>query len=117
MNSDPQAEQKLAVDPAVSGAARMRSESIQRLQIGLSGLVAMVLLVSLANIILDQARDAEQRAVGDDPAALAQGGTATPNPAKDPLADAGVAPEIAASPSPVASPPPDAGADGQPAQP
>lgn len=111
-----QAEHDLVADPEPGNAARARSESVQRLQIGLSGLAAMILLVSLANIILDQAREAEQHAVGDDPAVPVQD-TPPPPPAKDPLADAGVAPEIAASPAPAASPPPDAALDAQPSQP
>lgn len=73
-----------------------RAEAMQRLQIGVSGLAAMVLLVGLANIIQDRARqtDAEsvpQAAMTVEPVQLA--------PQPDPLADAGVVPDLPAEPS------------------
>jgi hypothetical protein len=77
-----------------------RAQALQRLQIGLFGLGAMVLLVGLANIVIDRA---EQTEAGTVPEAAA---TVAPNAespqASDPLADAGVAPEVAQpSPPPV----------------
>jgi hypothetical protein len=104
MASEPNAEMEPAGEPPVTSLARSRAETVQRLQVGLSGLAAMILLVSLANIILDQANEAEQGAVGDDPAALAQDAEPAPATAKDPLADAGVVPDIPASPTPAVTP-------------
>ncbi|MBO0748949.1 MAG: hypothetical protein J2O44_00765 [Porphyrobacter sp.] len=77
--------------------AGTRSQSIQRLQIGLAGLGAMVLLVGLANIVMDRAKQTEAAAVPE--AAAMTGESPTPS-VNDPLADAGVAPEMAAKPAP-----------------
>ncbi|MFL0357328.1 hypothetical protein ACI5KX_12720 [Erythrobacter sp. GH1-10] len=74
-----------------------RGEAVQRLQIGLSGIAAMVLLVGLASIIGSQANLTEQSAVPD--AAPTTEPTAAPQQ-RDPLADAGVVPDIPAEPSP-----------------
>ncbi len=81
----------------------MRALAVQRLQAGLFGLAAIVLVVGLANIINDRARLSEAgRAVATK--------AAVPNEAvkSDPLADIGVvpstAPEDAAAPSPAAVP-------------
>jgi hypothetical protein len=80
-----------------------RAEAIQRLQIGLFGIGAMVLLVGLASIIGSQADLADQAAVPE--AAPTTEPTAAP-PQANPLADAGVVPDIAAEPSPSPAPPP-----------
>ena len=89
---------------------KMRAEAIKRLQIGLTGLAVMLLLVGLANVIKDRASQSEQAAVPEveTQAAVTQ---PTPAPNKDPLADAGVVPELpsAASPSPEAAASPQAG--------
>jgi hypothetical protein len=74
-----------------------RHEAIQRLQIGVFGIAAMVLLVGLASIIGSQAEIIEDAAVPD--AAPTTEPSATPSQA-NPLADAGVVPDIAAEPSP-----------------
>ena len=74
-----------------------RHEAIQRLQIGVFGIAAMVLLVGLASIIGSQADVTEEAAVPD------AAPTTEPSPAPsqaNPLADAGVVPDIAAEPSP-----------------
>lgn len=70
----------------------LRSQSVHRLQVGLFGLCAMLLLVGLANIIMDRARLAEELdpTAVETPAAQGKG-------ASDPLADLGVVP--AADPS------------------
>ena len=93
-------------------ARERRAQAIHRLQVGLFGLAGMLLLVGLANIIMDRAR------IGDDAAAAlsrAEGGpsgavSATDaNPASDPLADIGVVPDLpaaSASPSPSRAPAP-----------
>jgi hypothetical protein len=80
-----------------------RAEAIQRLQIGLFGIGAMVLLVGLASIIGSQADLADQAAV---PEAAPTTEPDAPPPQANPLADAGVVPDIAAEPSPAPAPPP-----------
>ena len=69
-----------------------RSQSMQRLQIGLFGLAAMILLVSLASIIDKNARENEARVVPE--AAPTAASEAKGTPAADPLADAGVVPDM-----------------------
>lgn len=79
---------------ATTGA---RAEAVQRLQIGVFGIGAMLLLVGLASIIGTQADLAEEAAVPE--AAPTTEPTAAPTQA-NPLADAGIVPDIAAEPSP-----------------
>lgn len=74
-----------------------RAEAVQRLQVGLFGIGAMVLLVGLASIIGSQADMAENAAVPE--AAPTTEPTSAPTQA-NPLADAGVVPDITAEPSP-----------------
>ena len=66
----------------------LRGQAVQRLQVGLFGLAAMLLLVGLANIIMDRARLVE-----------AESGTAPQvsesQTKSDPLADIGVIPSPA----------------------
>jgi hypothetical protein len=77
----------------------LRAQVVHRLQIGLSGLAAMLLMVGLANIIMERAKQNEaERGLATSPAAAA---SAKGNGASDPLADIGVAP----SPSPSAKAP------------
>ncbi len=83
-------------------AGQAKAEAIQRLQVGLFGIGAMVLLVGLASIIGSQADLAADAAAPE--AAPTTEPTATPTQA-NPLADAGVVPDIAAEPSPPAAPP------------
>lgn len=75
----------------------LRAEAMQRLQVGLIGIAAMVLLVGLASIIGSQADLADQAAVPE--AAPTTEPVPVPSQA-NPLADAGVVPDIAAEPSP-----------------
>ena len=80
------------LEPATAPLAGTRSQSVQRLQIGLFGLAAMILLVSLANIILNSARENEARVVPEAaPTVPTQSGSAA---ASDPLAGAGVVPDM-----------------------
>jgi len=93
----------LRTAPADSGAnpaslAGTRSQSVQRLQIGLFGLGAMVLLVGLANIILTNARQNEALVVPE--AAPTVAVLPSEAPARDPLADAGVVPDMPENPAP-----------------
>ena len=70
----------------------VRSQAMQRLQVGLFGLAAMVLLVGLANIIMTNAQQNEARVV---PEAAPTVATDNRNgSASDPLADAGVVPDM-----------------------
>jgi serine/threonine protein kinase HipA of HipAB toxin-antitoxin module len=78
-------------------ARDLRAQAVHRLQIGLFGLAAMLLLVGLANIIMERAlrTEALERAT---PSAAGPSESA----ASDPLADIGVAPAS----EPTATPPP-----------
>jgi len=65
----------------------MRAQAVQRLQVGLFGLALMLLLVGLANIIMEHARLADSAAGNT---AHASASAASGN--SDPLADIGVIP-------------------------
>lgn len=71
----------------------LRAQAVQRLQTGLFGLAAVLLVVGLANIINDRARMAEE--AGRSPAAQASA-SASPG-TSDPLADIGVVPSAVPS--------------------
>lgn len=79
-------------------------EGIQRIQIGLSGLAGVVLLIGLANIVVDNARrDAEQEKMAE---AGPSNETAPPaivpeEKPKEPLAELGVAPSSDSAAPPV----------------
>lgn len=67
----------------------LRAQAVQRLQVGLFGVAVMLLVVALANIVMDRARQA------DAASALMAGShvaSATSAAHNDPLADIGVAP-------------------------
>lgn len=90
-----------AEDLSIAGTAR--TEAVQRVQAGLFGIGAMVLLVGLASIIGGQADLTDELAVPE------AAPTTEPSPAPsqaNPLADAGVVPDIIAEPSPSPSPRP-----------
>jgi hypothetical protein len=74
------------------GKRELRAQAVHRLQFGLFGLCAMLLLVGLANIIMNRARLADT-ARPSDSALIASAKTKV----SDPLADIGVVP--AADPS------------------
>jgi hypothetical protein len=81
-----------APEPTQAPLAGSRSQSIQRLQVGLFGLAAMVLLVALANIIRNSADQNEATVVPEAaPTMVAQPKDDT---ASDPLVDAGVVPDM-----------------------
>ena len=69
------------------------SEAIRRLQFGIGGLLAMVLLVGIANIVVDRARESDATTV---PQAAATVDADTPQ--NDPLIDAGIVPDLPAEP-------------------
>ena len=74
----------------------LRAHSVHRLQVGLFGLGTMLLLIGLANIIMDRAEQADV----DDPMEQTFAADAPPKkPATDTLADIGVAPETDPEPS------------------
>jgi hypothetical protein len=77
------------IDAPLAGT---RSQAMQRLQIGVFGLAAMILLVSLANIILTNARQNDARVVPEAAPTVAAEESAAP--VSDPLADAGVVPDM-----------------------
>ncbi|ROT93390.1 hypothetical protein EB810_14955 [Altererythrobacter sp. FM1] len=88
-----------------------RAEAVQRLQVGVSLLVGVLLLVGIANVIENRAQEVEATTVPEAAATV----PATPStPQNDPLADAGVVPDIpaddgtTATPAPTASPAMDA---------
>lgn len=82
--------------------AGTRSQTIQRLQVGLFGLAVMILLIGLANVIMSHARRNEDAsAAAPQTADASQAAASTGN---DPLADAGVVPDMPAnSPAPASS--------------
>jgi hypothetical protein len=81
-----------------AGLRDLRAQAVHRLQIGAVGLAAMLLLVGLANIIMDRAQLSEDAAKGTPASAAAAAAAASPSAsetaAKDPLVDMGVAPEL-----------------------
>ncbi|HWK42218.1 MAG TPA: hypothetical protein VNR60_09820 [Croceibacterium sp.] len=79
--------------PSLKGT---RAQAMQRLQVGLFGIASMVLLVGLANVVLTNARQNEAQVVPEavSPAATPQGKVPS-----DPLAEAGIVPDL-----PVATP-------------
>ena len=83
----------------------LRAQSVQRLQAGLFGLCTMLLIVALANIIMDRARQSEVEDPINDVIAVDEAPKKT---ATDPLADIGVVPAADPTPTPAAPPSPTA---------
>lgn len=81
-----------ALQPAHPGPRELRAQAVHRLQIGLFGLAGMLLIVSLANVIMDRAKQVEQTSTATPAAAVSP--SPSPNTANDPLVDMGVAPEL-----------------------
>ncbi|MET1755439.1 hypothetical protein ABVV53_08195 [Novosphingobium sp. RD2P27] len=90
------------IDPIVAArhyapptARELRAQAVHRLQVGIFGLSAMLLIVGLANIIMDRARLTESR----EPVEAVIAADAQPKKAaSEPLADIGVVPS--ADPTP-----------------
>ena len=96
MAAEPLTDAHEEVEEPSAAQKRRRAEAIQRLQVGLTGLAAMLLLVSLASILIDRRNQAQQSAV---PQTAANATGAPTKPAnKDPLVDAGVVPQLPAEP-------------------
>lgn len=77
-------------------ARELRARSVHRLQVGLFGLCAMLLIVGLANIIMDRALLADDEDPVKDVIAVDD---APKKPSSEPLADIGVLPDT--DPEPV----------------
>ena len=79
-----------------------RAQAVHRLQVGLFGLAGMLLLVGLANIIMDRAMISDD-ATDASSAAAASAASVSPDtaqsPSNDPLADIGVVPDMPAAQS------------------
>lgn len=74
-------------------ARELQAQAVHRLQVGLFGLAGMLLIVSLANVIMDRAKYLDDTAVNvTEPLALASEAKAS-----DPLVDMGVAPKLPVS--------------------
>jgi len=86
----------------------LRAQSVHRLQIALFGLCAALLIVGLANIIMDRAQKVEAEDPIDEVIAV---DAPEPKPVVDPLADGGVVP--AADPTPEPDEEPDAVGPGE----
>ncbi len=71
--------------------AGTRSQAIQRLQVGLSLLLGVILIVGLANVIEERAKQSDEAVVPEAAATVAAERSTT---AADPLADAGVVPDL-----------------------
>ncbi|MCJ2184801.1 hypothetical protein MTR62_19205, partial [Novosphingobium sp. 1949] len=79
----------------------LRAQAVHRLQIGLFGLCAMLLIVGLANIIMDRARLADK---ADPIRDVVAADAPDKKPVSDPLADIGVMPAAEPSPTPTPTP-------------
>lgn len=75
-----------------------RAQAVQRLQIGLSGLLAVVVMIGLASVISGQAGETEKETVADAAAEIEP--EPTPTGQGDPLAATGVVPDLPAEPDP-----------------
>lgn len=98
MSPDPNPVRKTLSDDQDSTPAPLggtRAEAMQRLQIGLFGLAAMILMVMLANIVMERANQTDAATVPEAVDASASAGNAAG--VKDPLADAGVVPDLPAT--------------------
>ena len=95
MATDPAASPAAAKAPIQAPLGGSRSQAVQRLQVGLFGLAAMILLVGLASVIMNNARRNQAEVVRQQsPAATASNADTTNS---DPLADAGVVPDMPAA--------------------
>lgn len=76
--------------------ARPVQSAVQRIQVGLLGLLTVLLFVSIANMILDRADGGLNTA----PATSATGQPTEPQPKDEPLAELGVTPSVGAETEP-----------------
>lgn len=85
-------------DVTVNDARRART--MQRLQVGITGIVMMILLVGLASVIQNRAAETDATTV---PAAAPTTEPTSSPQQSDPLVEAGVVPDLPASPTPSAT--------------
>ena len=95
---EPLAAPKHYVPPSLR---ELRAQAVQRLQAGLFGMAAIVLVVGLANIINDRARQADATSLSRS----AGSAKADAETGSDPLADIGVVPSSAPEVAPRAKAP------------
>ena len=81
--------------------ARPAQSAVQRIQVGLLGLLTVLLFVSIANMVLDRADNGLQT----QPASTATGPQAESQPKDEPLAELGVTPSVGAETAPKAEQP------------
>ena len=74
-----------------------RTQTVQRLQVGVAGLAGTLLLIGLVDLIESRAAETERTSVPE--AAATNQPTVTPT-RSDPLVDAGVVPDLPADPTP-----------------
>lgn len=86
----------LTAQPVGGPLGGTRAERLQRLQIGGFGILAMVLLIALADIVISRAQVTQANAVPEAAPTVVATATSTP---RDPLADAGVVPELPTEPT------------------
>lgn len=72
-----------------------RAEAIRRLQIGIAGIAAMLMMIGLANIVMDRAKETDATTVPEAAAPVEPEEPAAP--LRDPLADVGVVPDVPAA--------------------
>ncbi|MEN7536535.1 hypothetical protein [Aurantiacibacter flavus] len=92
--------------PETVPLAGTRAQKVQRLQVGIFGLVCMILVVALADIVVSRADETEASVVSETGPDVLPSEPAAP---RDPLADAGVVPELPAetgTPAEIAQPTP-----------
>lgn len=82
-------------------ARELRAQAVHRFQVGLFGLCAMMLIVGLANIIMDRARLSDSKEPIEEVVAV---DAVAKKPASEPLADIGVVPAADPTPGAAAAP-------------
>ena len=87
-----------ALVPAPLGGTR--EEALKRLQIGMGGVAAIVLLIGLASLIENRAVETERQAV---PEAASTSEPVESSSRPDPLVEAGVVPDLPTTPTPTAT--------------
>lgn len=93
----PSSSLETADDTPPSAFGGTRAQAIHRLQVGASLLVGILIIVGLANVIEDRAEQSAEAVVPEAAATVAL--EPEPASAADPLADAGVVPDLPDEPS------------------
>lgn len=102
ISSDPRTGLPEDHERATAPLGGTHAQNVQRLQVGLSGIAAMILLVGLASIVIDQARLTEETVVTAEGEPVVDPAAETPAAPSDPLVDIGVVPDLPAeTPTPV----------------